>query len=75
MSRLLAPDFPCGSRVEPQAFMLVWHSVSALLQALMQARNLSESINVHEWVIDRHDVDLARFLEVGAVDVARDVGR
>lgn len=55
--------------------MLVWHNVSVLLQALMQASNSSESINVHEWVIDRHDIDLARFLEVGAVDVARDVGR
>ncbi len=55
--------------------MLVWHNVSVLMQALMQASNSSESINVHEWVIDRHDIDLARFLEVGAVDVARDVGR
>lgn len=55
--------------------MLVWHNVSALLQALMQASNSSESINVHEWVVDRHDIDLACFFEVGAVDVARDVGR
>lgn len=52
-----------------------WHNVSALLQASMQASNSSESINVHEWVIDRHDIDFARVLEVGAVDVARDVGR
>lgn len=41
----------------------------------MQVSNSSESINVHEWVIDRHDIDFARVLEFGAVDVARDVGR
>ena len=41
----------------------------------MQMSNSSESINLHEWVVYRHDIDFARVLEFWAVDVARDVGR
>ena len=39
------------------------------------AQRISATASLNASVGDRHDIDLACFLEVGAVDVARDVGR